>query len=114
MSLTISSGKVTFFKGNRSISSLNGITDSEQEDVMNYIQDLIDAKNDAINNINQTFNTAIENISSQAENAVNNYIIEHENELGSNISIQDNSITLSKILGICYSRNVGRCRKWLC
>ena len=98
MSFTISSGKVTFFKGNRSISSLNGITDSENEDVINYIQDLINAKTEAINNINQTFNSAIENIASQAENAVNNYINEHEGELGSNISIQDNSITLSKIV----------------
>lgn len=98
MSFTISSGKVTFFKGNRSLSSLNGITDSEQEDVINYIQDLINTKTDAINAINQTFNSAIENIASQAENAVNNYINEHEGELGSNISIQDYSITLSKIV----------------
>ena len=98
MSFTISSGKVTFFKGNRSLSSLNGITDSENEDVMNYIQELINTKTDAINAINQTFNSAIENIASQAENAVNNYINEHEGELGSNISIQDYSITLSKIV----------------
>jgi len=97
MSIKISSGKVTFYKGNRSISSLNGITDSQSEEITNYIEDLENTKNDAINSIHESYNDAINNIASQAETAVNNYINEHQQEFSANATIQDNSITLSKI-----------------